>query len=166
MASAFDRFLAEGVETMSLDWKGSSFEDVAKAASITDTHLDAAKEMLFGLREESDVKMIKLPKLGMNPTQERLHFDGDGAQSITMIFRDVTRILFNAVIKAPGKSFYVSGSQGIGKTHALYTCACLFRILRGKKIRVTYIQSSNSHLNWTFENLANAYSKKVIAVKK
>jgi chromosomal replication initiation ATPase DnaA len=64
------------------------------------------------------------------------------------------------------KSFYVSGSQGIGKTHTLYTCACLFRLLRGYKIRVTYIQSSKSHLNWTFENLANAYSKKVIAVKK
>jgi DNA replication protein DnaC len=164
MASAIDRFLAKSVAKMSLDCKGISFEDVAKAAAKTDTHLDA--EMLFGSLERSSVERIELPKLGVNPTQERLHFDGDGAHSITMLFREVTRILFNAVNGASYKSFYVSGSQGIGKTHALYTCACLFRLLRGYKIRVTYTQSSKSHLNWTFENLANAYSKKVIAVKK
>jgi hypothetical protein len=119
------------------------FMDVVRNAKSVDVELGKVKATLLRALHATDVELIKLPKLGDNPTQNhRLSFDDDGF--ISVLFRDVTRAVFNSLEKLCEQSFYVSGAQGIGKSHALYTCVCLFRLSRPAKIRVTYVQSCTS----------------------
>jgi hypothetical protein len=156
MASALDRFMAKSVETMSLEAtrpsSRSPFVDVVKNSKDTDKQLGNLQNELFDSLLGSGVQSFSLPKLGVNDTQDRLNFNGD--EGVYMLFRDVTRTLFSTVNKQISKCYYVSGSQGIGKTHALYTSACLFRLLRVYKIRVTYIQSCRS---WVVSHIDEQY---------
>jgi hypothetical protein len=113
-----------------------SFHGVVAQAQQTDVALTKVEEHLIEALRGTKVASIDLPRLGVNATQaDRLHFP-EG--TLKVLVRDLTRTLFNAILK--GQSIYVSGSQGIGKTHALYTCACALRMLR-EAVRVTYIQS-------------------------
>jgi DNA replication protein DnaC len=105
----------------------------------TDTELNALKESLVASVDGQKVALIALPKLGFSDTTDRLNFDTQ--DKVVMLVRDITLQVVDTVSTKFPKSIYVSGPQGIGKSHALYTYACVLCTQRQDNVRVTYVQS-------------------------
>jgi hypothetical protein len=127
------------------------FGNVVEQAKATDKALcNFSLSDVFG---SDSPALLELPKLGVNPTQDdRFKFDDKG--SLPVLVRDITRRHLHSIVGKPNESFYVSGPQGIGKSYALYTCACALRLQRDKKVRVTYIQSCRE---WVASHTNNEY---------
>jgi hypothetical protein len=111
------------------------------AATADDSFLSSMEDDLFSAVSATEPISLLVPSLSVNPTQARFNFN-DGKMSL--LFRDVTRQLWAALLAliedGNAAGIYINGPQGIGKSHAMYGCACLLGRLRSR-IRVTYIQS-------------------------
>jgi hypothetical protein len=137
-----DNFLLD-FSTIAVNAVDSSFTATSEAAASADDTLTSFKQSLFQAIDAGTTEPVslKVPRLSSNPTQTRFNFNDD---EMALLFRDVTRQLWTALrklIKKPNASgIYINGPQGIGKSHAMYGCACVLRLLRSK-VRLTYIQS-------------------------
>jgi hypothetical protein len=147
---SFEDNLLLDFSTIAVNAVDLSFTATSEAAAAADETLTSFKKSLFEAVASETTKPValKVPRLSVNSTQTRFNFDDSNEMSL--LFRDVTRQLWatlRKLIKEPNASgIYINGPQGIGKSHAMYGCACVLRVLRSK-VRLTYIQSCEEWVN-------------------